>query len=482
MSLDAILKLRRIIEGKEKPPDLKEIYLKLKQKFKEYVYLDYKIIYYDISACFSISTFYYDICYAFPRLFIFGLMDTAKTKLTKCILCAGHKGYLFLNPSDPSIFRTIDAFKPTLGIDNIEKISKELESTLRGSYKKGSKIPRIEKIRKERFVLSLFDPYTPIVYNSTQMIKDIDLSRSILLVLEKVEENRYKGIIKDYDPETREFQEIRDLLYICRFLYAPKFYEIYKNLDIPIYGREREIWKPILTIAKMIDEELFNNLLNYALEYIEKQKEEYYKEEKEILEAIERIFKEQNAEEISFTSSELVKTLKIILVDEKEELSASRFEKYYTPHKIGRLLTRMGLRKKRMGKERKRLYFLTLKELEEFKKKFGMADNTDINLGDKSIYLKDDKKESFSKNEEKSQDLGEFQKEAIKENIGLSQKQTSVMSETSAEYGICELCGSEKEVFLIKVEQLNNKKIAICQNCLKEMKEDQYQIITKNTK
>jgi len=40
--------------------------------------------------------------------------------------------------------------------------------------------------------------------------------------------------------------------------------------------------------------------------------------------------------------------------------------------------------------------------------------------------------------------------------------------------GICEICGSEKEVFLIKIKKLN-KKIAICENCFR--KSDQYEIL-----
>jgi hypothetical protein len=338
-------------------------------------------------------------------------------------------------------------------------------------------------MRKETFYLRLFETYSPCVIASTEMIKEMFLSRCIMFLMEKADSSK----LIDRDPEPFDFEDIRDDLYIARFLYAPLVYKTYNNLEIPIYGRSREIWKPILTIAKLIDEELYNKILEYAISYTEKQKEEYYQEEKQVLEAIEKIFQEQNKEEITFTSSEVVKTLKTILVDEREEMSASRFEKYYTSHKIGKIISRMGIRKNRIGKKGNRAKFMTLKELEEFKKKFGMADISDISdisLRDKAIIPEESKKETLSKIGEKAENnqvLERDQKEVKKESIGLSQKQMSDMSEMSAKYGICEMCGSENEVFLIKIKKLN-KKIMICEKCLKEMKEDQYEIINDSQK
>jgi putative DNA primase/helicase len=47
--------------------------------------------------------------------------------------------------------------------------------------------------------------------------------------------------------------------------------------------------------------------------------------------------------------------------------------------------------------------------------------------------------------------------------------------------GICEICGKNEKVSLIKIKKLN-KKIAICENCLKDMKEDQYIILNDSQK
>jgi ribosomal protein L37AE/L43A len=173
------------------------------------------------------------------------------------------------------------------------------------------------------------------------------------------------------------------------------------------------------------------------------------------------------------------------LVDERGELTSSRFDKNYTSGKIGRRLTRMNLRKEREGKEGRRIYRINKQELEKLKIKFGMADTSDttdafleriytpINEGEEKTIFKIEEKA------ENNQVLERDSKKDIEKTIGMPSKKVSEVSVVSAEYGICELCGSDKEVFLIKVEQLNNKKIAICQNCLKEMKKDQYQIITK---
>jgi hypothetical protein len=478
MSLEAIEKL-----FKGEKVDLKEIYLKDKERTERFVNFCFNPILSDIKVCWDISTYFFDLYFAFPIAYIYGVFESGKTKLLKCMLYASHKGFLVIDPKEAGVFRTIEAFKPTLGIDEFQKVIEEIEKIIRSSYKKGERIPRIEKMRKETFYLRLFETYSPCVIASTEMIKEMFLSRCIMFLMEKADSSK----LIDRDPEPFDFEDIRDDLYIARFLYAPLVYKTYNNLDIPIYGRSREIWKPILTIAKLIDEELYNRILEYAISYTEKQKEEYYQEEKQVLEAIERLFQEQNSEEISFTSSEVVKALKTILVDEKEELSSTRFDKYYTTHKIGKIISRMGIRKKRIGEKGNRAKFMTLKELEEFKKKFGMtdiSDISDISFRDKAIISEESKKETLSKIEEKAENnqvLEGIQKEAKKESIGLSQKQMSDMSEMSESYkGVCEMCGSNKEVFFIRVKHLNNKKIAICQKCLMDMKKDQYEIINES--
>jgi hypothetical protein len=50
-----------------------------------------------------------------------------------------------LDPSEASISRTAEAWKGFLSIDEFWEISKAIESLLRGTYKHGMKVPRIEK-------------------------------------------------------------------------------------------------------------------------------------------------------------------------------------------------------------------------------------------------------------------------------------------------------------------------------------------------
>jgi hypothetical protein len=467
--------------------DLKEIYLRLKERISKFVNLEFNPILLDLATCHIIATYFYDVFASFPIGFIYGVFESGKTKLLKCFCYASHKGFLVLDPSSASIYRTIDAFKPSICIDEFTKIYEEVERLVRSAYKKGEKVPRIEKIIKDRMFLRLFEVYSPIFIASIEMIKEMLLSRSLLYLMQKADSSK----LIDRDPEPFDFEDIRDSLYLARFYYAPKVYETYKNLDIKIFGREREIFKPILTIAKIIDEEIFNNILNYAFDYTKKIKEEYYQEEKEILEAIERLFEETKMEEISFTSSELTKSLKTILVEEREELSQTRFDKYYTPHKIGRLLTRMGVRKKRKsGGKRERYYFINKKELEDLKIKFDISDNRDIrdnrDINLEKVYIPIEKGEEKTPSKiegkgEKNQVLEGGSKKDIEKSMSMPPEKPSLMSLMSHPYGICEICGNEKEVFLIRIKKLN-KKIAICENCLKEMKEDQYEILNENQK
>jgi hypothetical protein len=295
---------------------------------------------------------------------IMGPFETGKTRLLLCIVYMGHRGMPILDPSEASIFRTAEAWKGFLGIDEFWEISKEIERLLRASYKHGMKVPRIEKSRGGVLTLSLFDLFGKIVIASQEPFPNNILSKGILFQVRKMPDpNPEKR-----DPEPRDFQDVRTMGYIARLTWAQEVKSYADALDkqeLGLSGREYEVWKPALTIASMIGGDVWKNVLAFAKESCEEKRRESYEELKDVTEAIYSVIQEAKGHfPLAFTPKQIHDTIwkrlkdEYSIVKEKQEISGHTseqydydtrsFEKHYSAHRIGRTyLRQLGLRGKR---------------------------------------------------------------------------------------------------------------------------------------
>lgn len=361
--------LERFMKG-EISKSFKEIYLDIREKAKLYVNFHWDPRLYDLISCWIIATYYYDLFTAFPRLYIYGPYGSGKTRLMLLITYASRRGLAVLDPSDASSYRGFEAFGPTFGIDE-SLLSSRLIKIISAGYKKGLKIPRVGRDKKERWILEMLESYAPVVFNTTEDLREILKQRSIILTMKIARDPSPSG----EDPTPIEFENIREELYLARLTRAWEVYEaaIQIHKKIPLEGRARELWRPLLAIAKLIGNKVYENIFKLALEDMEKRREELYKEERSILEALELLFNTEGQQTISgeliitFTSSDVYACLKVILVEERKELTERQFEKIWSPTRVGIILTRsMGLKNKKVGG--KRLYELSWRQLEELKK------------------------------------------------------------------------------------------------------------------
>ncbi|MCS7386880.1 MAG: hypothetical protein NDF55_09145 [archaeon GB-1867-005] len=362
--------LERFVKG-EVARDFEKLFTDLKNRNMKFVNLNWDPRLYDFMVCFEIATYFYDLFTTFPRLFIFGVYGSGKTRLLLTATYVSRHGFPVLDPSDAASFRSFEAYGPTWGIDE-SVLTPKLAKIIAAGYKKGLKVPRIEKIVKERFILSLFESYTPVVLASTEDINELLKQRSIVITMEVADDPIGR------DPEAWEFEDIREELYLARLTRAWEVYQTYRTLQLPEFkGRAEELWKPILTIAKLAGDDVYNSVYNLALEDLERRYEELYSKEKTLLEGMFRLLEikreeSENPEEatiIEFTASDLRDILKIILVNEKRELTEKQFERMWSTIRIGKMLSRMKLKKQR--RKNARLYVVDVKDLLLLSRRFG---------------------------------------------------------------------------------------------------------------
>lgn len=372
---------------KGRTESLAETYLAVKEMHSKFVNFDWDPRLYDLTACITIAIYFFDVFRAFPIIFPYGPHETGKSRLVKCIVYGGRKGLLYVSPTPAPIYRAIDAIRPTLGVDEFTKMYEELMQLARAIYKKGLMVPRMEKSKGHRFFLTLFETYTPLVVASTKELDPVTMSRTILIYMRKAKDPSKR------DPEPWDYEDIRDRLYICRLTYAHIVDQTKQELDamnLDLSGREYEIWRPILTIAKIVGEELFESLSQLAQELTTQKYEGLYESEKDVLSAIHDLFSPQltldneTPGELTFYPKQLSDKLFELKKEEfgyeetgAEKIDATmfvaarkKFDNVYGSRKIGWILKRLGLRY--IHKTKGNLYSLSHDQLQDLARRFGM--------------------------------------------------------------------------------------------------------------
>jgi len=360
-------------------PTWREAYNMVLAGIKRFVNLDWDPRLYDVASIWVLGTYFSEVYSAFPFLYLYGPPGSGKTRLLKTAVLLSRHGFVVTDPSNASLYRMADAFRPTLGVDE-SLLGSESWRLIRAAFKRGSVVPRIEKTRKETFILTLFEPYMPVAFSSTEMPKDLggveaDESRAIFIFMRQMPDPIGR------DPEPWDFRAERDVLYLLRLGRAGDVIASLKSLEssgLLFRGHEREIWLPLLSIANLIGPEVFQNVLSYALELTGIKEMQQYREEKVVIRAILLMYRADYAEAVrlnrtarldyvEFTASELQSYIKSVLHD-WGELDEHLFMKQWDSRKIGRVLTRIGIFKKiRSGRS---LYIITAKTLQELYKRF----------------------------------------------------------------------------------------------------------------
>ena len=184
------------------------------------------------------------------------------------------------------------------------------------------------------------------------------------------------------------YTEIVKNYFLDRLTRTWEVYEAMESLKIPeLSGRPFELWFPLLVIAKLSGEEVYRNVLSYALEVAGKRFEEVYVEEKKLLNAIERIvygkIRELEMQEtfvktevtggftVEFQAKDVHEVLRQIMVDENKELDEREFMRKWNTQKIGIRLHRSFKLKSSKVSGGKRIYNITLEKFLELCRIFG---------------------------------------------------------------------------------------------------------------
>lgn len=266
-------KIREFLEGGEEIVSKEEVYKKIKTIYQKNIYYGFDE-WFDFDTCWDIGTYFFNLFSTFPIYERRGIRGSGKTKAMSISrnIAFNSSDTILINPSESSLFRETNDKRFTKYIDEAEKLFRFTKygvepdqriDLINSSYKKGSSVPRVEKIGN-KFQTVYYKTYSPTQIGSINGLYGATEDRAIVHISTRIpkEDPRGEREVNDNNPI---FQEIRNELYLLMFQNWKEIREIYSSLKCEkLKQRQFELWKPILTIARFIDDSTYDEMLKFA--------------------------------------------------------------------------------------------------------------------------------------------------------------------------------------------------------------------------
>ncbi|MBU4308333.1 MAG: hypothetical protein KJ566_00870 [Nanoarchaeota archaeon] len=349
--------IKNYLEADDKVPELtpRELFEKIKSSSEKISSFREKR-WYKVNSVRDGATYVFSLFETFPIKEERGLTGTGKTKeMKRSKNISFNATGILINPSESTLFRETHDKRPTKYIDEAEKLfqfkkggmeSDSRVELINGSYSKGSSIPRVEKI-KEKFVVVYYDVYSPTTIGSINGLYGATEGRAITQIHTRSLDNDSRGEIEVYDNDP-EWRMIRDNLYLFGLKYWKQIEEIYNDTSIwknlKLKKRDLQVWKPILTIAKLIGDDWFNEILGFACELSEMKLDDLISESSfdfMCLKALKETIQIYNE-----TDKHYLEKIKDVFCRDKPEDSKNNI---YLNRNIGQHFKKLGFTKKRDG-------------------------------------------------------------------------------------------------------------------------------------
>lgn len=278
-----------------------------------------------IVAGISWSYFYREIRKSTPYLLFLGPWRSGKTRALEVFTALGYRALQVVDPSEASIFRIIEEFKPLLVIDEANVLDPNILAILAAAYRYGAVIPRVVDPDKGLDGIRMFHVFAFVVYASREQPRDDIFSRSVTVFCEKAVRQTKKLIDEERAAalRTRWFAQRLRLYNQVRVTFAE-----FESED----GRMQELFSPLIVMSRLFgDPDAERNIVSYGREIETRVRAlETTSEEAEVVEAVIKAIEERARDAPEYLlNSEIINHLN------------SEWE----PRKLGKLMTRLGFRK-----------------------------------------------------------------------------------------------------------------------------------------
>jgi len=295
-----------------------QVYDIVRKEFEEYMDFEDERLY-SLFSCFIIYTYFYPLFNFAPVLQLWGEFRTGKTKVCSLIEAMVFNPINSANISSASVFRLIESRRAVILLDESEDLltsdrARDIRNMLLAGTGKSGETYRQEKGQGEfeSFHTQSFKVFSPKLIAN---IAGIDLpalqSRTIRAAMSgTTNKDMANRVVTQEDPK---WQCIRNQIYrLC----LSRYMDVIRVRDcMPphnLSGRTLGIWQGIMTIAGLVDEEVFQELLTLARDNkaeIDSDIQEFNEEPQLLLDRVLGMFTDPNENTIYKTPDELMAAL-----------------------------------------------------------------------------------------------------------------------------------------------------------------------------
>lgn len=225
-----------------------------------------------------IGTYLQPIWDTYPYLSITGTKRAGKSKLLWFISLLGFNSIFSTSTSSAMIYRLIESLRCTFLLDESEKYAssdkqEDIRSILNSGYKKYGRVLRTGKTEKGQIIPERFEAFSPKAFVSYRGLEGVTEDRCIPIVMLR---SRKKSVV-NAEPihDDTVWQRLRNCCYRFALDNFAAVKNIYRTQEIEVphedyMSRERELWKPILTLASYFG--LVDKIVPYVISTIKKRK------------------------------------------------------------------------------------------------------------------------------------------------------------------------------------------------------------------
>jgi hypothetical protein len=293
---------------------------------------------YSFFTLWSIGTYCFPLFNTYPYVHLIGLMQSGKSKLLSLCCCLSFNGFHSADITTACLFRLIEETRGSLFIDEAETLSSRrgseaVRGILLSGYRKGGKAYRAERDSDGNFVPRAYDVYGPKMMANIEGLEEVLASRCITVTMQR---GVNKEIVNsEINIDYPGWQQIRDRIYPFIMVNWEEIRRVYNELqnEAEIFGRERELWKPILALAKFFGNEVYAEMKALAVDKVAERNNNSVTEEQVLLETL-----------LSLVTDHGFYNLKEISI-----AMASRLDccSWLDPRRVARLLRTLGFTKTR---------------------------------------------------------------------------------------------------------------------------------------
>jgi 5S rRNA maturation endonuclease (ribonuclease M5) len=320
----------------------------------------------DIITLWLIGTYCFPVFDAYPYLYFVGVKRSGKTKTLLIIEKLSFNSAMSSDMSSAVLFRIVEAKRATVALDESEQLSdksrkKDLRLILNSGYKRGAPAYRAKKQKDGGFTLEAFEVYSPKAIANISGMNDVLEDRALTITM--VRTNNKKVGNTAVTEKVEDWKYLRSLLYEFALEYASQISDVYHNDPgvNELLNRQNELWSPLLSIAKVVGKDLFDEINKEAKKRAEEASGADLEDfDSSVLLALRELSPEEV--ETTLTNKQIKSKAHEYLEDDQRE--------YLTSRGIGAALKRFGIKgKKIQGYWR---YAIKPDEIQDLVKRYGV--------------------------------------------------------------------------------------------------------------